>query len=245
MDYAYGQHYRRLYQEHWWWRSREATVLAELRRVQPTGGWNRALDIGCGDGLFFPKLRELAASVEGIEPDERLVSEPEREDGRIHVRRFDETFTPNHRFGLIVMLDVLEHLPEPVDALRHLVTLLEPAGHVLITVPALMALWTRHDDINQHYTRYSKASLRSATREAGLTEVNSRYLYQWLVPAKLGVRAVEHLTPAPEDPPPPGVPPAPLNRVLAALARTEHRVTRSLPLPFGSSLLYVGRPTGR
>lgn len=218
--------------------------MSELRGLAPRGGWSRVLDIGCGDGLFFPELRELAAAVEGIEPDERLVSEAARPDGLIHVRPFDDSFRPEHRYGLIVMLDVLEHLPEPVQALRHVVRLLEPGGHVLITVPALQSLWTRHDDINQHFMRYSRSTIRDQTREAGLREVRSRYLYQWLVPAKLVIRAAERHTPAPEHPEPPGVPPTAVNRLLAMASRIEHRVTRPLPLPFGSSLLYIGKPAG-
>ena len=38
------------------------------------------------------------------------------------------------------MLDVLEHLAEPEAALRHALSLLEPGGIVLATVPAFMSL---------------------------------------------------------------------------------------------------------
>ncbi len=242
MEYAYGQHYERLYREHWWWRAREATVLAELRRVVPPGGWSRALDIGCGNGLFFPALAELAGSIEGIEPDERLVSEPDHQRGCIHVRPFDSSFQPGHRYGLIVMLDVLEHLPDPEGALRHAAELLEPEGHILLTVPALQALWTRHDDVNHHFTRYSKRTLRAQTAHAGLQEVRCRYLYQWLVPVKLGVRVLEALTPDVPDPAPPRVPPGPLNGLFRGVSSVEHRLARALPFPMGSSLMFLGRP---
>ena len=64
-DYALA--YRRLYQEHWWWRAREALLVRELSRLRlpPSGG--RLLDVGCGDGLFFERLAEFGA-VEGVEP---------------------------------------------------------------------------------------------------------------------------------------------------------------------------------
>ena len=85
--------------------------------------------------------------MEGVESDSEIVSSENRWHDRIHVRPFDETFDVGRRYGLVLMLDVLEHLQNPEAALRHALRLLEPAGRIVISVPAFNVLWTSHDRV--------------------------------------------------------------------------------------------------
>lgn len=164
----YGASYRELYEHHWWWRARERAILDVLRVEQPADGWKRILDVGCGDGLFFEELSRFG-EVEGVEPTEALVSNSGAHRSNIHIVSFDEKFQPGKQYSLILMLDVLEHLAEPAAALRHALDLLTPQGTLLITVPAFRLLWTNHDVINDHYTRYTKRSFGEVARQAGCT----------------------------------------------------------------------------
>lgn len=238
MDPAYGQRYRDLYLRHWWWRARERVVLAQLDRVRPPGGWRRALDVGCGDGLLFPALRGYAACVEGVEPDADLVTRAAREDGTIHVRPFDSSFAPGHAFDLALFLDVLEHLDDPDAVVAHAASLMESGGTLLVTVPAFMHLWTTHDDINHHRTRYTRSRL-TALLEPHFALDTARYLFRWVHPVKAAQHVMEALL-RPE-PTPAGIPPAPLNTALYALSRAEETLLSWLDVPVGSSLLAVGR----
>ena len=54
------------------------------------------------------------------------------------------------------MLDVLEHLPNPVVYLRRAEELLDLRGNLLITVPAFSCLWTTHDELNHHVATLHK-----------------------------------------------------------------------------------------
>jgi 2-polyprenyl-3-methyl-5-hydroxy-6-metoxy-1,4-benzoquinol methylase len=240
MDLAYGARYRELYQRHWWWRARERVILRALRDHEPEAGWRNALDVGCGDGLFFDELAKLPGMqlVEGVEPSSALVSEDGPHRAYIHVRPFDTSFDVGRRYSLIVMLDVLEHLSDPGAALRHAVSLLDPGGVLVATVPAFMSLWTRHDDLNHHYTRYTQGSFRALATAAGLRIDRSRYFFHWTAAAKLATRIKEALIPG--TPVSPSVPPPPVNRALYALSRLEEIALGGLPVPFGSSLLIVG-----
>jgi SAM-dependent methyltransferase len=237
MDREFSRRYRELYENHWWFRVRERVILELLHRRQPPGGWKTILDIGCGDGLFFPELMRLG-EVEGVEPVAEIIGpdNPFRE--RIHVGPFDETFRPCKRYSLILMLDVLEHLEDPATALRQAVSLLQPGGSILITVPAFLLLWTSHDTLNDHYTRYTKASFRRVAKEAAMNVSESRYLFFWLFLAKLGVRAKEGIFGSK-----PGIPKVPkqnVNHFLASISHLEEKVLGALPIPFGSSLLVFG-----
>ncbi len=241
MDQAYGARYRELFERHWWWRARERVILRALSRHEPARGWRSALDIGCGDGLFFDELARLPGMqlLEGVEPSAALVSSHGPHRGRIHVRQFDTDFDPGRRYSLVLMLDVLEHLPDPAASLHHALSLLEAGGVIVVTVPAFMALWTRHDDLNHHYRRYTRSSFRALAAEAGMRIDRLRYFFHWTAAAKIATRVKEAIIPG--RPAPPSVPPAAVNGTLYALSRIEHVVLGALPVPFGSSLLAVGR----
>lgn len=235
MDAEYARAYRELYERHWWWRAREALVLRTLRRLRAGRGPGRILDVGSGDGLFFSRLAELG-EVEGLEADASLLTPDSPYRDRITVAPFDARFQPGHRFALVLMLDVLEHLADAEGALRHARSLLEPEGRLVVTVPAFNWLWTHHDELNRHYLRYTRATFAAVAERAGLRVEESRYFFHWTVPGKLAVRAKERVL-GPGGPE--RVPPAPINRALYLLSRAEQATVGALHLPFGTSLLAV------
>ena len=180
----------------------------------------------------------LFAWEEGVEPDAGLVTSTDRPDGTIHLARFDAGFQPGKTYRLIVMLDVLEHLPDARAGLRHALSLLDPDGVLLITVPAFRLLWTTHDDLNRHVTRYTRSTFTQLAADAGMRLDALRYFYHWLFPLKIAVRIKE--ASFPRNPEPPKIPGALVNRVCYGVSRFEQHLFRHCRLPFGSSLLAVG-----
>lgn len=238
MDADYARAYAGLYRAHWWWRARERVVLDALRLLAADGRPRRILDVGCGSGVFLRALSEFG-DVEGVEPNAELAAAAPYSGARIHVTEFDARFEPPYAYDLVLMLDVLEHLPDPVAALRAARDALTPSGRLVVTVPAFRWLWTSHDDLNHHRTRYTRPELEKEARAAGLTILSVRYFFHWMVPAKLLVRAAEWVLPATASPP--TVPRAPINRFLYRLSRLEEGVSRHLRVPFGTSLIAVAR----
>ena len=237
MDPKYGEAYRQLYEMHWWWRSRTELIIDTLRQLRPAQGWERILDVGCGDGLLFDRLSEFG-EVEGVEALPELVSPNNLRRGHIYACPFDNDFQPDKQYSLVLMLDVLEHLEDPVAALRHVLNLLAPGGIVVVTVPAFTALWTNHDVLNRHFTRYTKGRFRQVAHQAGLRIQEERYLYHWTCPVKLAVRCIEsifHLRPAL-----PKIPASWTNEALFWVSRAEQKTLSVFGMPFGSSLLAVG-----
>jgi SAM-dependent methyltransferase len=242
----YSQRYRTLWERHWWWRSREAYLLDRISRLRrEAAGPLRILDVGCGDGLFFPAL-ESFGHVEGIEPDRSLVSDP-RWRRRIHGGRLEDRTGRCEAYDLLLLLDVLEHMSDDCGALRQGRGLLKPGGRVLITVPALRWLWSRHDEVNEHRRRYHPGTLRELLVAADFEVESIRFFFFWTV-APLLVRRWLH--PAGGD----GmmsrrvaadyavsVPPAPINRALTWLSRGEQALGRFVRWPIGGSLLAIAR----
>lgn len=244
MQADYAQAYRELYYTHWWWRSREDLIVEVLRDCGLSGRRSTILDVGCGDGLFFDRLSEFGV-VEGVEPDVSLLHDkgPHRRD--IYTVPFDNAFRPGHTYDVILMLDVLEHLRDPESALKHALTLLAPGGTFVATLPAFNALWTSHDVINQHVTRYDRATFRTLAAAAGLRIDTARYFFHWVAPVKLAAHVVEGVRPDKRVVPRlPRVPRPAINQLLYKFTRLEQRLLRRVSLPFGSSLLVVGGHLG-
>lgn len=237
MQSDYASRYRELYEQHWWWRSRESVILPLIDRYAAGRNDLRILDIGCGDGLFFDALSHYG-DVWGVEVDSSIVSEDGPHGDRIHVGPFDDSYDVEAPLSVVLMLDVLEHLDEPEACLRHALKLLDDDGIAIITVPAFNSLWTRHDDINHHRIRYTKQSFRGVADAAGMKIDHWQYFFHWVVAAKLLVRLKERLIPG--EPEPAALPPAPINQALRGLSRFEQIATSWMRLPFGSSLLIVG-----
>jgi SAM-dependent methyltransferase len=234
MDASYARHYHHYYARHWWWRAREEFILWNLERLRPGGGWGRILDVGCGDGLFFEKLQGIG-DVEGIEMDSTTGASGGRWADRIQIRPFDESFRPDRAYALILMLDLLEHLSDPLPSLRRAVELLQPGGTILITVPAFPVLWTSHDELNHHFRRYTRTSLSNLVREAGARIEGERYFFQWPALLKLAIHLKERLVPA--SPRLPRSPNPWVNQILYRLSRAELATLGRISFPFGSSLL--------
>jgi SAM-dependent methyltransferase len=232
----YASAYSDLYTRHWWWRAREAVIVERLRRLAPPGGFGAILDVGCGDGLFFDRLRAFGEP-HGVESDPSLVTPAGHSRGPIHIAPFDDTFDTRIRFGLVLLLDVIEHLPDDVAALRRAHGLLAPGGKVVVTVPAFPLLWTAHDDINRHFRRYSRRTFAAAAGAAGLRVEHATYVFQWLFVVKLATVVKERMLGRRARVP--TVPDSPINRLLYWLVRLEAATYGRMPLPFGNSLLAV------
>ena len=234
MDARYASAYPDLYARHWWWRVREQILLKKIGTLLRGVPDARILDVGCGAALFFDALEPLGR-VEGVESDSAAVALSGRWRDRIVVGDLDDRFAATAPYDLILMLDVLEHIAAPEAVLKRASDLLRPGGRILITVPAFTWLWTSHDELNRHVTRYSAAELRQVVAASGLVTLESSYLFQSLVLPKLLVRAGEALRPAP--PRVPRIPSPPVNAAIQAWFRFEHAALGWLPV--GASTLAV------
>ncbi|HET9064491.1 MAG TPA: class I SAM-dependent methyltransferase [Gemmatimonadales bacterium] len=237
MDEAYAKVYGELARTHWWWRARDRAIEAGLNElVLPERGC-RILDVGCGDGRLFTLL-ERFGEVSGLEPDPNTFGAPPP-DPRIRHTPFVEPLPFDGPFDLVTLFDVLEHLEDPVAALRLVAHSLRPGGIVFVTVPAFRALWTNHDVINHHRTRYAIGQLQAEFRAAGLTPTGHAYHFQGLVISKLLSRLRERVLPS--SPVPPARPHGVVNAAVERWFGLERRLMRPFRtwLP-GTSLFAIG-----
>ncbi|MFL5862627.1 MAG: class I SAM-dependent methyltransferase [Solirubrobacteraceae bacterium] len=167
-------------EHHWWYRGRRRVIRAELDRL-PLPARARVLDAGCGSGRTLQELVDYG-EVSGIElnADAAAIARA-RGLGEVREGRLEELPWDDATFDLVTCLDVIEHVPDDAAALAEIRRVCRPGGWLLVTVPAYQALWSRHDEANHHYRRYSRSSLRAAARAGGwqvqrLTSFNSLLL---------------------------------------------------------------------
>jgi len=95
---------------------------------------------------------------------------------------------PTGRFGVLLLLDVLEHVERDQEFLSALVDQrLEPGALVVISVPAWTALYNDHDAWLRHHRRYAPAGAARLVADAGLAIVRRGGLFHSLIlPRYLG-----------------------------------------------------------
>lgn len=206
-------------------------------RIAPFLG-RRICEVGCGIG-------NMSALLAGHAPDRLVLTDTDpyyrgvvraRFAGRPEVaveeltlpdaaaaRRFRE-----HALDTVVALNVVEHIPLDVEALRSIRGMLAPGGRAVVLVPALPALYGSLDRNLGHARRYRRRELRLALERAGLRVTHNFYFNLvgaagWLWNARL--RGVARL-------------PAHQVRWFDALVPVL-RAEDLVPLPFGQSLIAV------
>ena len=227
---------------HWWYRGRRALVRQQLRRRFRRG--SVALDVGCGTSETLDVLRSLGAGAAvGTDLSEAALRYAGRRRPRPDVVRSLAEHLPirDGSIGCLVSMDVIEHLDDDVLALREYVRVLEPGAVVLLTVPAYEFLWGEHDERACHRRRYTAAQLRDAAEQAGIAVQRITYYYSFLLPGAYLVRRtpLKRLITVTDDEA------AMMHPLLEAtftvLAWFERKVARFVRIPFGLSILLIGR----
>ena len=70
----------------------------------------------------------------------------------------DEIPYLNEKFDIICLLDVLEHIEDHKTTLNILKKMMSRDGIMILTVPAYKWLWSKHDELNHHFRRYTKGT---------------------------------------------------------------------------------------
>lgn len=125
-------------------------------------------DFGCGCG-FMMKLLSAYGTVVGFDfSDDAIEYSRQTFTGEAELRQIDlEKYNEMDRFDYGVVLDVIEHIKHDELALKNIYGSVKAGGVVVITVPALMSLWSQHDENCMHWRRYGRAELEDKVKKAG------------------------------------------------------------------------------
>jgi SAM-dependent methyltransferase len=136
----------------------------------------RMLDVGCGSGSLLERFAERGWETYGVDPSGAAVAAAARRGARAHQGTLRDQPWERGSFQLVTFEHSLEHIGDPIDALRRARELLAPGGLLLVAVPN-WACWQRRLlfrnrwfplDVPRHQQHFSPRALR---RLAGALEL--------------------------------------------------------------------------
>jgi 2-polyprenyl-3-methyl-5-hydroxy-6-metoxy-1,4-benzoquinol methylase len=134
----------------------------------------RLLDIGCGQGSFLSEMHRAGWEVQGIEPDPSAAAVARANGVPVINEPLEKAPLAPESFDAVTMNHVIEHVHDPIEALRISHRLLKPGGILWIATPNLAsrghALFGRDWiglDPPRHLVLFTRRSLARAVAGTG------------------------------------------------------------------------------
>lgn len=186
-------------------RERAHDVLTRIERHERPG---HLLDIGCGYGYLLQLATERGWQAVGVNPNAREAQYARAEMGvAVPARIVEEAGFPDASFDVVSLVEVLEHLADPVSVLSQANRVLRPGGLLYLQTPDLDCVEARLLKrrwvmlyVNSHWFFYSDRPLRQLLQRTGFRVVErplwARGRHVWGVPLKfaLGLLGFSSLT---------------------------------------------------
>lgn len=228
-------------ERHWWYRStRRLLEMLVTPHLSPVDGATMYLDAGGGSGATGSWLADRATTVlDDFEPVALKAAVHDHAGYRAvradinHIPHRDDTF------DAVLCVTALCHRmnPDPQAIVDEFARVAKPGGLVCVMEPGGKRLWRGHDEVTHTARRFSRAELRTLVRRAGLDLVRATGAYSFLVPPAAVMGVVERGRNKSDV----GRNESGLGGVLGHVARAERALLRKVDLPFGLSVIAIGR----
>jgi SAM-dependent methyltransferase len=145
-----------------------------VRHLPLFEGRRRLLDVGSGEGAFLAEMERAGWDVQGLEPDATAAETARAAGVPVLEQPLEPGLFESGSFDAITMNHVIEHLHDPVEALRICHELLSPRGVAWVATPNLGS--RGHDlfgrdwvglDPPRHLVLFTRSALAQAIAKAG------------------------------------------------------------------------------
>jgi len=155
-------------------RKRYTQLLRSFERYRETG---RFYDVGCGGGFLVEVAAEHGWQAEGLEVSSSAVEFGRARGLSLQRGTLGEVQPEQGVHDLVMMMEVIEHVREPVTLLRQVAALLRPGGALYLTTPNWGSLTRRFVGEDwapigrDHLLYFTPSLLRKALVSAGLLPI--------------------------------------------------------------------------
>ena len=182
----------RLEGRNFWFRARNRIIQDMFADHMPSDG--EMLEIGCGNGFVLRGLRTAFPNailmgseifLNGLRNASALFPE-------VPLMQMDARDIPySEHFDAIGAFDVLEHIEADGTVLAQTFKALKPGGHLIVTVPQHMFLWSPLDEYAHHFRRYARGEIERKMLESGFEVRRSTSFVTLLLPAMVASRLIK------------------------------------------------------
>jgi 2-polyprenyl-3-methyl-5-hydroxy-6-metoxy-1,4-benzoquinol methylase len=192
------------------------------------------LDIGAGSGLLVAEAKYFGFNAIGVEPSRSLVKLA-HDLYQVDLLQgvFPHPLLSNHRFDVIFLVDIIEHISTPLELLRHCAAALAPQGIIILVTPnvgspvaKLLGQRWWHFRL-AHVGYFSHSSLLKAVERAGLTVVK-HFSAKWFFRVSYVAERLESYLPVSE-----------FNRLCLKIPALRWLYDRVIPLNLHDSIVLV------
>lgn len=244
MKPSYYQEMREVENEHWWFVARRNYIQALLLRILANKKNLRICEIGCGTGGNLEMLSTFG-QLDAVEMNDYAKSLAKQR--KIpNVDCILSGYLPDQinlagEYDAVFALDVIEHVKHDDKAVDALSKILKNDGIIIATVPAYQWLWSRHDEVNMHYRRYTKKEFIRLFEDNGLNVTYASYFNTLLFPIAAITRFVESVFNRRKKTRSTDItlPPPSLNRFLKFTFNIEKIWSGRFSIPFGLSVIVI------
>ncbi|MBF0553068.1 MAG: methyltransferase domain-containing protein [Nitrospirae bacterium] len=241
IDETLNEYYSKNEDKHFWFIARKDFIKTICDMYIKQSG--KIIEIGAATGYI---TRHLIAegykdiSIGDLNSDSFNYSDDK---GIMNRYQFDLTKSPfvGH-FDAVFMFDVLEHIDDAELSVKKACEMLTPQGRIVITVPAHMWLWSKHDALVSHKKRYELDQVVQLLRRNGFKILKATAFFASILPllylrkyidkdtgrvSKADVAYRYKINPA-------------VNRMLDKILHLECKLLNRVSLKYGGSLIVVG-----
>lgn len=118
----------------------------------------KLLEVGCAEGGLLDVLQEIGMKVKGIEINSERVKTALEKNPHLDIVVGDITDPAapellNEKFDMIVIREVVEHLPDKITAFRNLSALLNDKGYIFVSFPPKYSPFAGHQQIGRTFLK--------------------------------------------------------------------------------------------
>ena len=163
--------------QNWWWYKAKINLL-DFILSKDLGKKNLTiLEVGPGLGNNIEILKKYG-SLDILEVDKYFLENLKINNSKSINEFYSDIDQIKNKYDLIVLLDVLEHVEEPIQLLNDLGNILFDNGKLVIGVPANKSLWSVHDEHLDHFRRYDWETFLKHT---SIFTINKKYGFNYFL----------------------------------------------------------------
>lgn len=170
-------------------------LLRTIQSIRPVG---RLLDIGCASGVLVERALKWGYTAQGVEPSRWLHKIAIDRGLPVHLGTFPHPDLPGP-YDIVILMDVVEHLHDPLTLLRAVRACVVEDGLVVIATPDVSSLAARVLGSKwwgyriAHLGYFSHDTLARVMRRAGFRAVRWTHAARYFTGAYLAARLEAYL----------------------------------------------------